>query len=89
MAKSSLTLPSWTQVEIGITKLAAVASAVEGSTDLGGLPKPIRVALLGVAGFIIGVNHYFNKQTTAVAPPKDSTPPAPEWSPLLEDPSRS
>jgi hypothetical protein len=78
MAKTSaITLPSWTQVEIGLTKLAAVASAVEGSTDLGGLPKSIRVALLGVAGFIIGVNHYFNKQTTAVTPPStDSTPSA-------------
>lgn len=66
-------IPSWTQVEIGLTKLAAVASAVEGSTDLGGLPKPIRVTLLAVAGVIIAVNHYFNKTTTAVLADPPST----------------
>lgn len=77
MAKStSLPIPSLTQIEIGVTKLAAIAAAVEGSTDLGGLPKPIRVTLLAVSGAIIAINHWFNKTTTAVpaAPAPTSTP---------------
>jgi hypothetical protein len=75
MAKPAISIPSLTQIEIGLTKLAAVAAGVEGSTDLGGLPKPIRVTLLAVSGVIIAINHWFNK-TTTTAPLAPVTPPA-------------
>lgn len=70
-----ITIPSLTQIEIGLTKAAAVAAAVEGSTNLGGLPPWLRITLLSVASAIITVNHWFNKTTTAV--PVTPPPPTP------------
>lgn len=63
VAKTNVSLPSLTQIEIGVTKLAAIAGAVEGSTDLGGLPSWLRITLLSVSGAVIAVNHWLNRTT--------------------------
>jgi hypothetical protein len=79
MASSTLTYPTFTQIEIGVTKLAAVAAGIEGSTDLGGVPSWLRITLLSVSGFIIGVNHWLNvavKPAPPTATPGPATPTA-------------
>ena len=67
MAQSPVSMPSLTQIEIGVTKLAAIAGVVEGSTDLGGLPSWLRVTLLSVSGAIIALNHWLNRTATPSA----------------------
>jgi hypothetical protein len=69
MASNPVNLPSLTQLEIGVTKLAAIAGAVEGSTNLGGLPAWLRVTLLSVSGAIIALNHWLNVTVKTPAPP--------------------
>ncbi len=68
MAKTTISMPSLTSIENFVTKLAAVAAAVEGSTDLGGLPVWLRVTLLSVSGAIITVNHWLNGMQTPPPP---------------------
>lgn len=58
-------LPSLKQLEIGVTKLAAIAAAIEGTTNLGGAPVWLRTVLLSVAGAIITVNHWLNGTTSS------------------------
>ena len=73
--KKNITIPSLTQIENAVTKLAAVAAAVEGSTDLGGIPAWLRITLLSAASAIITVNHWLNGQkVTVTEPPAESTP---------------
>lgn len=72
--KTNISIPSLTQVEIGLTKLAAVAGVVESYANEGHLPGAARAVLLAVSGAIIAVNHWFNKTTTAVPAAPDTTP---------------
>jgi hypothetical protein len=61
-------IPSLTQVEIGITKAAAVAAPVEAFAQRHTLPPWMDAALLLVSGAIIAVNHWFNRSNTVAVP---------------------
>ena len=65
-------IPSWTQVEIGLAKAAAVAAPVEAFAQEKTLPHWMDAALIFVSGAIIAVNHYFNRaKTVAVQSSED------------------
>jgi hypothetical protein len=64
-------IPSWTQVEIGLAKAAAVAAPVEAFAQEKTLPKWMEAALILVSGAIITVNHYFNRANTVSVPSGD------------------
>jgi hypothetical protein len=76
MAKPAIAIPSLTQVEIGLTKLAALAGVVESYANEGHLPPAARAVLLAVSGVVIAVNHWFNRTTTAVPVTDTTAPPA-------------